>query len=72
MTDVSTMPAVLQDLLPESGVDELDEILAMADEGVFDGPSRSLHINTALNIVTRVAAKCATTKRVVQSTHLNK
>lgn len=67
---VSNMPAVSLDLPLASGVDELDEILTMADDNAFDSPQRNLHIGTALNIVTRVAAKCATTKRDVQSIHL--
>jgi len=71
LTAVSGMPAVSQDLVNLSGVDELDQILTMADDGAFDEATRSLHITTALNIVTRVAARCASTKLEVQSTHLN-
>lgn len=71
LTAVSGMPAVSQDLVSLSGVDELDEVLTLADDEAFDSSTRALHINAALNIVTRVSARCASTKLEVQSTHLN-
>lgn len=70
LTSVSNMPAVSQDLLELSGVDELDNILTMVEEDDFDGVARNLSIDTALKIVTRVATKCSTTQREVQSIHL--
>ena len=71
LTYVSEMPAVSSDLLESSGIDELEEILTMIDEGRFCEPSRSLSINTALKTVTRVAIKCSKTHREVRSIHLD-
>lgn len=70
LTEVSNMPAVSKDLLASSGVDELDNVLTMVEDGSFEGVTRNLGINTALKIVTRVATKCSATQREVQSIHL--
>lgn len=70
MTSVSEMPAVTIDLVSATKVDELDAIWTMASEGLFESSSRTLHIQTALNIVTRVSANMSSAKRDLTHTHL--
>lgn len=70
MTSVSEMPAVTIDLFSATNVDELDEILIMADEQAFESASRKLHIQTAMNILTRVTANMSSAKRDLTHTHL--
>jgi hypothetical protein len=70
MTSVSEMPAVAVDLFSATNVDELDAIMIMADEQVFESGTRKLHIQTAMNILTRVTANMASAKRDLTHTHL--
>lgn len=70
MTSVSEIPAVSIDLVSATKVDELDAIWTMASEGAFESSSRKLHIQTALNIVTRVTANMSLAKRDLTHTHL--
>ena len=70
MTSVSEMPAVSIDLVLATKVDELDAIWTMASDGAFESSSRKLHIQTALNIVTRVTANMSLAKRDLTHTHL--
>ena len=70
MTSVSNMPDVVVDLVTATKVDELDDIWNMAANGTFESASRTLHIQTALNIVTRVTASMASAKKVLIHTHL--
>lgn len=70
MTSVSEMPTVSIDLVLATKVDELDAIWTMASDGAFESPSRKLHIQTALNIVTRVTANMSSAKRNLTHTHL--
>lgn len=70
MTSVSEMPDVSIDLVSATKVDELDTIWTMASEGVFESSSRKLHIQTALNIVTRVTANMSSAKGDLTHTHL--
>lgn len=70
MTSVSDMPAVVIDLVAATKVDELDVIWNMASDGVFESEARTVHIQTALNIVTRVTANMASAKKDLTHTHL--
>jgi len=70
MTSVSNMPDVVVDLVTATKVDELDDIWNMAANGTFESASRTLHIQTALNIVTRVTDSMASAKKVLIHTHL--